>query len=264
MRNFSLLVAALAAASAGSAGGQSVRSGLGPASSPFWRDIGDSTLSLLVQDAMRTNVDLHIASARLSSTRAARRLASYDLVPTVTALGSATRQQQSMAVVPGLTRQLPQQDLWDVGFDASWEVDMFGRVARSVRAQQAFVASAEHDVDDVQVSIAAEVARTYFELRGAQQQLAVSLRNAENQRHIVKLTEDRLAAGRGTAFDTERAKSVLSLTLAATPALEAQIALNRHRLATLLGRAPDDLPPAVLQPVPPPVLPDTVNLGSPD
>ena len=129
-------------------------------------------------------------------------------------------------------------------------------------AQGALVESAEHGLADMEVSIAAEVARTYFELRGAQQQLAVALRNAENQRHTVKLTEDRLAAGRGTAFDTERARSVLYLTLAATPALEAQIVQHRQRIATLLGRAANELPAALLDSGRLPHLPDTLHIGS--
>jgi NodT family efflux transporter outer membrane factor (OMF) lipoprotein len=151
-----------------------------------------------------------------------------------------------------------------VGFDASWEVDFFGRVGRNVRAQGALAESSEYGLEDVQVSVAAEVARTYFDLRGAQRQLAVSQRNAANQRKIVKLTEDRLAAGSGTAFDTERAKSVLYLTLAATPGLESQIALDRNRIAVLIGRAPDALPVALLDSGALPRLPDTVFVGSPD
>jgi NodT family efflux transporter outer membrane factor (OMF) lipoprotein len=124
--------------------------------------------------------------------------------------------------------------------------------------------SSEYGLEDIQVTVAAEVARTYFDLRGAQRLLAVSGRNAENQRKIVKLTEDRLAAGRGTAFDTERAKSVLYLTLAATPGLESQVALDRNRLAVLLGRSPEALPAALLDSGALPRLPDTLNVGSPD
>jgi len=118
-------------------------------------------------------------------------------------------------------------------------------------------------VGDVQVSVAAEVARTYFELRGAQQQLAVAERNADNQRHTVSLTQDRLAGGRGTAFDTERARSVLYLTLATMPGLEAQIAQDQHRIAVLLGRAPESLPKELLTTADLPRLPDTLNVGSP-
>src|SRR6185503_14675280 len=106
--------------------------------------------------------------------------------------------------------------------------------------------------------------RTYFDLRGAQRQLAVAQRNAVNQQKIVKLTEDRLAAGSGTAFDTERAKSVLYLTLSATPALEAEIAADRDRLAVLLGKSPDALPAVLLDSAPLPRLPDTLYVGSPE
>jgi outer membrane protein, multidrug efflux system len=230
---------------------------------PFWRELGDTTLARLVDEALRANTDVRSAQARLTSTRAARRLSTFDLAPTVTASGSATRQRQSLAQLPGLTNRLPQRDLYDVGFDASWELDIFGRVSRNVGAQSAFVASAEHSLDDVQVSLAAEVARTYFELRGAQRQLAVARRNAENQRRTVGLTQDRLTAGRGTAFDTERAKSVLQLTLAAEPTIEARIAANRNQLAVLLGRAPDALPATLLASGDLPTLPDTVRVGSP-
>ena len=258
----SLVLGAALSLGAVTAGAQGVHFGRSTTPSPFWRELGDNTLTQLVEEALKANADVHVAEARLTSTRASRRLAALDLVPTITATGSAARQQLSIAQMPGLTRQLPQQQLWDAGFDASWELDVFGRVTRNVRAQGALVESAEHGLDDVQVSIAAEIGRTYFELRGAQQQLAVALRNAENQRHTVKLTEDRLAAGRGTAFDTERARSVLYLTLAATPALEAQIVQHRQRIATLLGRPANELPAALLDSAALPRLPDTLRLGS--
>jgi len=259
----SLILALALTLGASAAGAQSVHS-RHPAPSPFWRDLGDSTLTRLVEDALDANADVHVAEARLTGTRASRRLAALDLAPRITASGSAARQQLSIAQMPGLTRQLPQQQLWDAGFDASWELDVFGRVTRTVRAEGALVESAEHDVKDVQVSIAAEVARTYFELRGAQQQLAVALRNADNQRHTVKITEDRLAAGRGTAFDTERARSALFLTLAATPLLESQIVQHRQRIATLLGRSATALPPALSDAGELPRLPDTLHIGSPE
>ena len=234
------------------------------ASSPFWSNLGDSTLTMLIREAQRANLNVRVAQSRLMSARAARRLAAYDLVPTITGTGSTSRQQFSLAQTPGAATQLPASQLWDVGFDASWEVDMFGRVGRTVKAQGALAESSEYGLEDVQVSVAAEVARTYFDLRGAQRQLAVSGRNAANQRNIVKLTEDRLAAGRGTAFDTERAKSVLYLTLATTPLLESQIALDRNRLAVLLGRVPNTLPVALLDTGALLRLPDTLFVGSPD
>jgi len=230
---------------------------------PFWRELGDSTLAQLITEALHSSPSTQSAEARLMGARASRRLTAFDLVPTVTASGSLVRSQQSVAQIPGLANQLPSRDLYDVGFDATWEVDIFGRVRRNVGAQGALVASAEHALEDVQVSLAAEVARTYFELRGAERQLAVARRNAENQEHTVSLTQDRLAAGRGTAFDTERARSILQLTLAGMPVIESQVVAHRNRLATLLGRRADALPPAVYAPAELPKLPDTVNVGSP-
>jgi NodT family efflux transporter outer membrane factor (OMF) lipoprotein len=225
--------------------------------------LDDRTLTSLIEEALRANTDVQVAASRLTSTRVARRLAAFDLAPTVTAGASSLRQQYSIAQIPGIGRQLPPEQLWDYGFDASWELDLFGRVSRTVAAQGALVASAEHGLRDVQVSVAAEVARTYFELRGAEQQLAVAQRNADNQRRTVALTEDRLAGGRGTAFDTERARSILSLTLATMPALEAEIARDRNRIAVLLGRTPDALPPALREPAALPRLPDTLDIGLP-
>ena len=231
---------------------------------PFWRGFGDTTLEQLVTEALRANNDVQVAEARLMSTRASHRLAAFDLAPTVTASGSALRQRQSVAQIPGLESQLPHRDLYDVGFDAAWELDIFGRVRKSINAQGAFVSSAEHGLEDVQISLAAEVARSYFELRGAQRQLAVAKRNADNQAHTVALTQDRLTAGRGTAFDIERARSVLQLTLAGVPLIETQIAATRNHIVVLLGRAPDAVPPSLLASGDLPGLPDSVNVGSPE
>ncbi len=133
---------------------------------PFWKEIGDSTLARLVEEALRASTDVDVAEARVTGARASRRVSTFDLGPTVTAVGSATRQRSSMAQVPGSLSQLPQRDLYDVGFDASWELDVFGRVSRTVNAYGTLATSAEHGLRDVQVSLAAEVARSYFELRG--------------------------------------------------------------------------------------------------
>jgi multidrug efflux system outer membrane protein len=220
-------------------------------------------LTGLINEAIRGNTSVQAARARLEATRASRRLSAFDFAPTITASGSALRTRQSIAQVPGLSSPLPQQDMYDVGFDAAWELDLFGRTRRAVSANGALVESAEHSVEDVQLTLAAEVARSYFELRGAQRQLAVALRNADVQRKTVALTQDRLTAGRGTAFDVERAKSVLQLTLAAVPSLQSQIAVGRNRIATLLGRPPEAIPTELMTDGAGPHLPDSVMVGSP-
>jgi len=230
--------------------------------SPFWQALGDSTLEALITQATRANTDVRVAESRLTSARAARRLSAFDLTPTITASGGARRAQSSLAQTPGLTQQLPRQELWDFGFDASWELDIFGRVSRTVQAQSALVASAEHSLDDVHVTLESEIARTYFELRGAQRQLSVALANANLQRRTVALTEERLAAGRGTAFDTERAKAELQLTLAVVPGIESRIAAAGHRIAVLLGRTPGTVAIAAPDSAEA-TLPDTLDIGSP-
>jgi outer membrane protein TolC len=110
-----------------------------------------------------------------------------------------------------------------------------------VRARGALADAAVEDVKDATIAVTAGVARAYFELRGAQEQLTVAERNAENQTRTLALTEMRLAAGRGTDFDAERARAQLSFTLAAVPALEAEVAAARYRIAVLVGRAPHEL-----------------------
>lgn len=229
----------------------------------FWVGLGDSTLLALVSEAVHASPDVHAAESRLLAARSSRRLSALDLAPAVTANASVARQQLSAAQFPGTSSALPRQDLWDAGFDASWELDIFGRVSRTVRAGRALEESATDEVRDAQLSLAAEVARTYFELRGAQSELAVANRNAANQRRTMQLTERRLSAGSGTAFDVERARAELNLTLAATPDIESRIAASRYRIAVLLGRSPENLPPALLTVADLPPLPDTVRVGSP-
>ncbi len=212
--------------------------GDGVVSPALWRALGDTTLERLVADALAANPDLRAADARVRAARALRSTARMDLRPSVTASGGYTRQRVSSALVPGAGGSLPDQDLWDAGVQMSWEVDVFGRGRRTLRGRGALVDAAEEDVRDVRVLLASEVARAYFDLRGAQDRLAVALRNAENQRRSLQVTRVRLDAGRGTGLDTERAQAQLSSTLAAVPVQEAAIAAAQHRIGVLLGRAP--------------------------
>lgn len=203
-----------------------------------WPEVGDSTLARLVKEAVRTNLDVRSAEARVRGARSARTEAALDFAPTVTFGGGYTRQRLSGASFPIGSGIFPDQDVWDAGFDASWELDVFGRVRRNVQAQGAFVAVSREDLRDVQVSLTAELARAYFEMRGTQEQLAVVQRNAENQRRTLEVTRQRLDAGRGTAFDTERAQAQLSFTLASIPALEARVRQAQYQIGVLVGRPP--------------------------
>jgi outer membrane protein, multidrug efflux system len=205
----------------------------------FWRQFRDPTLDRLMDQALMENHDLRIALGNLIETRAERREAQFDLAPTVTASGGYTKER--FPAVDSPTGEPLTQRFYDAGFDAFWELDFFGRTRRNIEARSAEVQGAEASLRDAQVSVTAEVARTYFELRGEQARFAVAWRNVENQRATLQLTQARLEAGRSTELDTARAQAQLSATLSTLGPLEAAIARSIHRLSVLTGQQPGAL-----------------------
>jgi NodT family efflux transporter outer membrane factor (OMF) lipoprotein len=202
----------------------------------FWSSVRDTTLERLMRQALDANRDVRAAAARVRGARAERTAATFDLAPTVTAAAGYTRQRLAGPTFPGSRGALPEQDLWDAGLRLSYEVDVFGRVRRGVRARTALADAASEDLRDVRVLLTAEVADAYFALRGAQDRLAVARRNAENQRGTLDLTVQRLEGGRGTELDTERARAQLATTLAEVPTLEAAVEAAQYRLGVLTAR----------------------------
>ena len=227
----------------------------------FWTQFNDSTLNDLVDQALAANHDLRIALGRLAEARAVHREARFDLAPTVTATGGYTRERLSAA--QSLFNQPIDASFYDAGFDAFWELDLFGRVRRNVQAQSAAVQGAEAGLRDAQVSVTAEVARTYFELRGEQARLAVARRNVDNQRATLQLTQARFDAGRSTELDTSRAQAQLSATLATLGPLEAEVTRSIHRLAVLTGREPNALTMQLSPEQELPQLPQITAVGDP-
>jgi NodT family efflux transporter outer membrane factor (OMF) lipoprotein len=233
------------------------------AQAEFWKELGDTTLDRLLDELARQNLDVRAAGARVRGARAARFASALDLAPTVTASAGYTRQRISSASFPGFGR-FPDQDIWDAGFDASWELDLFGRLRRTLQAQGALVTATREDLRDVQVSLSAELARAYFDLRGAQEQLGVAERNAENQRRTLEVTRQRLDAGRGTAFDTERALAQLNFTLATIPPLQTRVADAQYQIGVLIGRPPATVANELQAAVALPQFPKEVAVSSPD
>jgi multidrug efflux system outer membrane protein len=230
----------------------------------FWKGFNDQQLNEIIERALAANHDIRIASARLREARALRGEAKLDLAPTVQASAGYTKARGSdrqLAPAPNADRS---QDYYDSGFDAFWELDFFGRVRRQVEASSAEVQSAEASVYATQVSVTAEVARNYFELRGAQQQLAVAQRNADNQGETVRITTARLDAGRGTQLDSSRAQAQLSATLATIPDLEAAVNRSMLRLGVLTGQQPEALLPQLSAARPLPTLPVAHDIGTPE
>lgn len=226
---------------------------------PAWvAGFGDSTLARLVDQALRANHDVQAAEARVRRARAIRTDAALDRFPTVTVAAGYTRQRLGDA---SFGTSIPDRSLWDTELRASYELDVFGRVRRTVQARDALSSSAREDLRDVERVVAAELTAAYFELRGAQARLRVAEENAGNQRRTLDLTRLRLEAGRGNAFDTERAEALLGSTLALVPAVETAIAAARFRIAVLTGRDPGEISSAVAADcarAEPPALPDLV------
>jgi multidrug efflux system outer membrane protein len=230
--------------------------------SRFWEQFGDDTLNTLVSDALAANHDLRIALSRFYEARAARGESRFDLGPTIRASGGYTEQKYAQVQTGAL---IPSEDLkyYDAGFDAVWELDFFGRIRRNIEARNAELRASEAGLHDAQVTVIAEVARTYFELRGQQAQLDVARRNVENQRETLNLTTARLNAGRGTELDTSQAQAQLSRTLGTIAPLEAAVSRSIHRLSVLTGREPTALTSTLTTSRELPPLPNIVAVGNP-
>ena len=217
----------------------------------WWKGFNDARLDGLVDRAMAHNHDLRIAAANVKEARALRRLTAFDLAPTVQANASYAKTLLSKtAALPGTPDSAREIEFYDAGFDATWELDFFGRVRRTVQAASAQLGRAEANRLDVLVSVTAEVARNYFELRGSQNQLDVAHRNADVQAETLKITRDRLEGGRGTDFDVSRSRSLLNQTLSTIPPLEAAIQRAIYRIAVLTGQQPTALTSELSTPEP--------------
>jgi NodT family efflux transporter outer membrane factor (OMF) lipoprotein len=234
----------------------------------WWESFDDPELTDLVTRAVQQNRDLAIATANIREARALRVEAMLDLAPTVTSGAGFTASQLSKdsargrgsGSLHGVDRGI---GLYDVGFDASWELDLFGRVRRSVEARTAEVEAEEARFRDVLVSVQAEVARNYMELRGAQLRLDVAERNAANQASTYELTKVLLEGGRGTELDTARAEAQLTATRATIPNIRIIAERARHRLGVLLGVPPTALEDELARREPLPRLPPLEAVGSP-
>lgn len=230
----------------------------------FWKRFNDPQLDALIEEALVANHDVRIALARLREARALRGEARLDFAPTVTESASKVDARASERQSPPASGLSRNQDYYETSFDAVWELDFFGRTRRNVEAASAQVQAAEANVYDAQVSVTAEVARNYFELRGAQARLQVAQRNAANQRESLQLTATRLEAGRGTQLDVSRAQAQLSATLSSIPELEAEVNRTTLRLSVLVGREPQALAPQLAREQALPTLPRTQSIGTPE
>jgi outer membrane protein, multidrug efflux system len=214
----------------------------GVAAEPFeatwWGRFADPVLAELVERALTGDLDLAIAAARVGEARALARLARRERWPGASAEVSG---QRGRAQQPGFSDERIEVDSVESGIATFWELDLFGRVRRGIEAAGARAEAAEADLQAAQVVVAAEVAATYLELRGAQKRLAVARANLDSQRETFGLTELRFELGRGTELDVASAAARLAATEAGIPPLVTAEAVAAHRLAVLTGQRPGAL-----------------------
>ena len=209
-----------------------------PPAQAWWVAFQDLELDSLAARAVAANLDVAQAVARLDQARALFKNRQLDLAPRVTSEATYSRSDEQ---VPGFSTGRVDIAQTDLGFDAAWEIDLFGHVRHQIEASAAEADAARADLADVQVSVAAEVARNYLELRGAQARRAVAEENAAAQRETLKLTDIRLDVGYGDPVDVQSARARLKATEALIPPLIAQQTQAGYRLAVLLGLRPGAL-----------------------
>jgi multidrug efflux system outer membrane protein len=228
----------------------------------WWTAFHDPVLDDLVARAIDGNLDLKIAAARVREARAARGIAASAALPQVDVSAQAARSQRSDAVPPfnvAVGSASPfgprTQGLFEAGFDAGWELDVFGGVRRDVEAAVAQVQAAEETRRDVLVTLLADVARNYAELRGAQRQLEILEATVQSQQDTLDLAKARFDAGLGAALDVERAAGLLEATKSRQPELERETMRAIYRLDVLVGEAAGALASTLQAPSPLPAQP---------
>ena len=202
----------------------------------WWHGFGDPVLDRLVADALAANLDLAQARARLREARARRGVAGAALAPSVDASLSGSRSRSSGQSGSGSTREL-----YSAGFDASWELDVFGGLRRSVEAAQADLEASVESLSDTRVSLAAEVALNYIDLRTAEQRLAIAEESIASRGENHQIIRWRQQAGLVSELDLAQATTDLESTRAVLPPLRTAVTEAKNRLAVLLGRNPGEL-----------------------
>jgi len=220
------------------------RGGIEPveATTPWWRAFHDKGLDQLVETAVAANADLQRARAAVVEARAAIRQAAGGGAPQ---LNASTGLLSTRSYSP--PTYSPVETYGTAGFDASWEVDLWGKTARAVEAAAANEEGAQATADDAMVTLLGDVARNYAELRGFQAQLAVARDSVENQRRDTTLAQTRLHWGAGTRFEVLQGQASLATAQSAIPPLEAQIQVRIDALSVLCGKAPNVLAPLLLR-----------------
>jgi len=224
----------------------------------WWTTLNDPELSSLIDRAVSGNLDVKNALARVREARARRGIAKADLFPTLDARGSATWSRINRDEGSSTS-----DDFYAAGFDAGWELDIFGGVRRSVEAAEADLQASEENLRNVLVSLLAEVALNYIDVRTSQVQIAVAEANLEAQSETYQLTQWRYEAGLSDELAVQQARYSLESTRSLIPPLRTGLEEAMNRIAVLLGEQPGKVHPELEKQEPIPVTPLDVAVGVP-
>lgn len=230
----------------------------------WWQSFGDPELTRLIERALASGPDLAEARARLAEARANRDAVAGGRLPSVEASGSATENvlsengQIPVGQIPGFTRDFT---MFDLGFDASWELDFWGRRTRQVEGASARVEAADAARQDVMLTLIAEVARAYIDLRAAQADTATATATASADAEAARLTLLRFNAGEASRIEADRAEAQARTSAGAVANARSQAAAAAYRIATLVGEPPEAIVPALNVPAPLPIAPDAILTG---
>jgi NodT family efflux transporter outer membrane factor (OMF) lipoprotein len=233
----------------------------------WWLALNDADLTALIEAALASSPDAAAARARVRQARATLRQQKAGLLPTTSTTALALGSQGLTSVLtssePGPVPGGGALDLYSVGFDATWELDLFGGQARAVEGARAQAEAYQDDLEGAVVSLTAEVAEAYIELRDDQQQLVLSQRNAEIEARALTLEQRRRAGGAASDLDVERLNTQLQNTRAILVPLSADIVAELDRLAVLTAQAPGALDARLTAPAAPPAPPAVIAVGDP-
>ncbi|GLQ95479.1 efflux transporter outer membrane subunit [Dyella acidisoli] len=239
------------------------------APSQWWTTLGDPKLDALIDAALAHNSDLHAAQARLLESRAQLLQQRAKELPTASADAAALRMREPNVSILRSSQSSntssgggPLQ-LYSAGFDASWEIDLFGGTRRAIETASAQAEAVDADLADTQVTLAAEVAQAYIGLRDQQRRLALANKSADLQQQTLALIQQRRARGVGTDADVERQTTQVENTRATLIPLDEQITESLDQLAMLTGQAPGALDSELSTPAPLPALPASVPIDDP-
>jgi NodT family efflux transporter outer membrane factor (OMF) lipoprotein len=226
--------------------------------SRWWTRLNDPILSDLMEQARTNNLDVRQAEARLRQARAQRGAAKADLFPTLEASASGARTQSSE-----MNGERTASSLFKNGLDASWQLDLFGKKRRAIEASDATMQASQEDLNNVMVSLFAEVALSYVEVREYQLRLSLTESNLATRTETYDITRWRREAGLTTQLDEEQARLSLEQARADIPSLKTSLVESRHRLAVLLGQTPGALNGILAEARPIPVPPIEMAVGVP-